>query len=327
MSTNRSRRIDHDTAEQLLGAAVVGTSGGQASLTGRDDGAGHDALARLLSAAAAPAAAGELTGEAAALAAFRAAARPAAVPDPVAVPDPARVPAAPPRRRLMSTAVPAKAFSAKAAAVALLASALGGVAVAAGTGNLPSALGGGPAPADRVAVPVVSAPASETAPAEPTGAPASAVPSGRSGPSATPSGRSTGRPAAPATGSPSAAVGGGARETGRPGEDGAAGASAGPADLPALLLTLCQDLTDEEDGPAGQRALVVEPRFAQLLRAAGGSEKVTGYCTALLAGGHRSADPEPSSSTAGTSAVLPSPIPTIGQGLLPGRSDATSTRR
>ena len=59
MSTNRSRQIDRDMAEQLLGGAPGGRTGG------------HDALAGLLAAAAAPAADGELPGEQAALAAFR----------------------------------------------------------------------------------------------------------------------------------------------------------------------------------------------------------------------------------------------------------------
>ncbi|MET9885666.1 hypothetical protein ABZZ20_21515 [Streptomyces sp. NPDC006430] len=123
MSTNRSRRIDRDTAEQLLGRSVVGAADG------------HEALVELLSAAAAPPADGELSGERAALAAFRAA---QLAPAPVPV-------AQHPRRRPMLTSVLAKALSAKVAAAAV-ATALGGVAVAAGTGHLPAALGGGPNP-------------------------------------------------------------------------------------------------------------------------------------------------------------------------------------
>ncbi|MEZ0094824.1 hypothetical protein [Streptacidiphilus sp. EB129] len=116
MSTNRSRRIDHDTAEQLLGGAGAGTA------------VGHDALAGLIAAAAAPAADGELPGEQAALAAFRAA-RLAPVP--------------PSRKRPMLTSAVLRLLSAKVVAAAL-ATALGGVAVAAATGNMPAALGGRP---------------------------------------------------------------------------------------------------------------------------------------------------------------------------------------
>ncbi|MBT2480461.1 hypothetical protein [Streptomyces sp. ISL-94] len=125
MSTNRPRRIDQNTAEQLLGR-------GPAAATG-----GHDALASLLSAAAAPAAEGELPGEQAALAAFRAA---RLAPDPVTRHHP--------RRQPMRTPTLAKLLSAKVAAVAV-ATALGGIAVAAGTGHLPAVLpavlGGDPA--------------------------------------------------------------------------------------------------------------------------------------------------------------------------------------
>lgn len=54
MSTNRSRRIDRDTAEQLLAGAAADSPGGQASLTGEDGDSAHQALAALLTAAAAP---------------------------------------------------------------------------------------------------------------------------------------------------------------------------------------------------------------------------------------------------------------------------------
>ena len=59
MSFNPSCRIDRETAEQLLSGASGHTTGG------------HDALAGLLAAAAAPAAGGALPGEQAALTAFR----------------------------------------------------------------------------------------------------------------------------------------------------------------------------------------------------------------------------------------------------------------
>ncbi|MFJ5552401.1 hypothetical protein [Streptomyces sp. NPDC093225] len=140
MSTNRPRRIDRDTAEQLLGAREVGAA------------AGHEALAGLLAAASAPVAAGELPGQRAALAAFRAARldaetaalserEPAAVPPDLQVPP---VPAVPreTRRRPMPVAALAQLLSVKVVAVAA-ATALGGFALAAGTGHLPAALGGG----------------------------------------------------------------------------------------------------------------------------------------------------------------------------------------
>lgn len=128
MSTNRSRRIDRATAEQLLAGAGAGAA------------PGHDALAELLAAVSAPAASiraggGELPGEQAAMAAFRSARL---------APVPPLVPAsAAHRKRKMRT--PAILAGALAAAT------LGGVAVAAGTGHLPAALGGkpvssGPAP-------------------------------------------------------------------------------------------------------------------------------------------------------------------------------------
>ncbi|MDJ0381970.1 hypothetical protein [Streptomyces sp. G-G2] len=120
MSTNRPRRIDQSTAEQLLGASPVAATGD------------HEALVGLLGAAAAPAAEGELVGEQAALAAFRAAQlAPAPAPQH-------------PRKWPMRKPTLAKLLSAKVAAVAV-ATALGGVAVAAGAGHLPAALGGDPA--------------------------------------------------------------------------------------------------------------------------------------------------------------------------------------
>ncbi len=126
MSTNRSRRIDPDTAEQLLGGAVVGTSAGQAPL------AGHTALAALLAAAASPVGGdAELPGEEAALAAFREA---------------GRSPVHEPRRRAMAGTAPRRTFNVKALRAAFAITAIGAVAVAAmaSTGTLPSVLGGSP---------------------------------------------------------------------------------------------------------------------------------------------------------------------------------------
>ncbi|WP_329383150.1 hypothetical protein OG625_20840 [Streptomyces sp. NBC_01351] len=138
MSTNRSRRIDRDTAEQLL----VGSGAGAAP--------GHDALAGLLAAVSAPADDEELPGEQAAMAAFRSA-RLGPVSTPVSD---AVSPVSTLRKRNVLT--PARLLGAKVAA-AVAAAALGGVAVAAGTGHLPAALGGGPA--SSAPAPTVSAPA------------------------------------------------------------------------------------------------------------------------------------------------------------------------
>ncbi|MCY0937414.1 hypothetical protein [Streptomyces sp. H34-S4] len=136
MSTNRPRRIDQSTAEQLLGRGPVASSGD------------HDALAGLLAAAAAPAAESELAGEQAALAAFRAI---RLAPDPV--------PQHHPRRGPMPTSTLAKLLSAKVAAL-VVATALGGVAVAAGTGHLPAALGGDPARSEPGSAATSAAPTS-----------------------------------------------------------------------------------------------------------------------------------------------------------------------
>lgn len=142
MSTHRSRRIDRATAEQLLADARSQASGtpGASDTSELTDLHGtperHEALVDLLAAAAAPAGKSELSGEPEALAMFRAARlAPSAAPDSVAVP----VPASPGRSLL----TPATLLGAKVAA-AVLAAALGGVAVAAGTGNLPTVLGGAP---------------------------------------------------------------------------------------------------------------------------------------------------------------------------------------
>jgi hypothetical protein len=112
MSAHRSRRFDRRAAEQLLSGEPV---------------TGSPALNDLLAAAAAPARDGEVAGEHAAVAAFRA----------------ARFEPVPQRRRgSMIKTVLAKLLTAKiAAAAAAVAVAAGGVAVAA-TGYLPPSFGG-----------------------------------------------------------------------------------------------------------------------------------------------------------------------------------------
>ncbi|TNC26894.1 hypothetical protein [Amycolatopsis alkalitolerans] len=122
MSANRSRRIDRRTAEQLLR--------GEPDRMRETE---RDALSELLSAAAAPATEGELAGEQAALAAFRAA---------------HPVPVLQPRRTSMIKTTLAKLLTVKVAAVAAGAVAAGGVALAATTGTLaPHSGGSTPAPA------------------------------------------------------------------------------------------------------------------------------------------------------------------------------------
>ncbi|QUQ65833.1 hypothetical protein [Kutzneria sp. CA-103260] len=114
MSTHhRRRRLDRRTCEQMLGGAPV---------------AGGDPLTDLLAAAAAPARDGELAGEQAAVAAFRA----------------ARLGTAhQPQRPSMVKTLLAKLLTARiAAAVAAVAVAVGGIATAAATGYLRSPLGG-----------------------------------------------------------------------------------------------------------------------------------------------------------------------------------------
>ncbi|MET8764600.1 hypothetical protein [Lentzea sp. NPDC004782] len=105
MSTDRSRRIDRPTAEQLLRGAPA---------------PGHDRLSDLLAAASAPARDRELAGEQVAVAAFR----------------DARLATAPQRRRprMLKIAL-ANLLSVKIAGAAALTA--GGIALAAATGTLP----------------------------------------------------------------------------------------------------------------------------------------------------------------------------------------------
>lgn len=173
MSTHRSRRIDRATAEQLLAGARSQASGtpGASDTSELMDSYGtpgrHEALAGLLAAAAAPAGKDELSGEPEALAMFRTARlTPSAVPVPAPVPVPVS-----PRRSLPT---PATLLGAKVAA-AVLAAALGGVAVAAGTGNLPAILGGAPEHGLPAASPtpdtlLAEAPSAGESPAPPPGA-------------------------------------------------------------------------------------------------------------------------------------------------------------
>ncbi|WP_380285831.1 hypothetical protein [Kitasatospora purpeofusca] len=285
MSTNRPRRIDRDTAEQLLSGAVDGPSAGRdASLTGPDGSTGHTGplppdggpqgrVARVLAAAAAPAARGELAGEEAALAAFREA-RLAPAPAVPAAP-------APVRRRSMATAALTRAFSTKAAVVVLGATALGGVAVAAGTGNLPSALGGSSdEPKRRVVAPVTSAPPStaENRSGTPSAGGSSAQPF-TAGPTGGTSGGPSGAPSGgPATPGPSASA---SRPTAPQTTAATPADGRGPSN-PAAHAALCKAFSDRAGKGERPRTLVTDPQFGGLVAAAGGTDKVEDYCARLL---------------------------------------------
>ncbi|MFE2411270.1 hypothetical protein ACFXDE_23280 [Kitasatospora sp. NPDC059408] len=272
MSTNRSRRIDRDAAEQLLGGAVGGPSAGQdASLTGPDgDAAGQ--VARVLAAAAAPATAAELTGEQAALTAFREA---RLASDPVAT----TATTAPVRRRPMATAALARAFSTKAVAAVLSATALCGVAVAAGTGNL--SIGSGTEPERTLA----------------SGGATGALPTSGHGPGTTTPG---GQSARPYNGPSAGGSGGGAQGLGpsaspTPGTPSPTGRATQPAS--AAMVALCHTFTDRKGKGEHPSQLVLDPVFTLLVEEAGGPDKVEDYCGEALgrAGddAHRSATPQP----------------------------------
>src|SRR5258708_7897486 len=117
MRIHRTGRIDPDTAEKLLAGRPLGPD------------AGHDALADLVAALAAPAADGEQPGERAVLAAFR---------------EKRLSPVQPLGRSRMTVAAPARRLSAKALVAALATTAVCGAGVAAGAprGAVPRRRGG-----------------------------------------------------------------------------------------------------------------------------------------------------------------------------------------
>ncbi|MFB8239372.1 hypothetical protein ACFC58_22760 [Kitasatospora purpeofusca] len=296
MSTNRPRRIDRDTAEQLLAGAVGGPPAGQgASLTGPDGSTGHtgsarseagpgDRVARVLAAAAAPATGGELAGEEAALAAFREARLASA----------AAVPAAPApvRRRSMATATLTRAFSTKAAAVVLGATALGGVAVAAGTGNLPVPLGGGSdQPHRSVVAPETSAPSAGTTTRSEAPAARSTNPAATPGPTGgVGGGASSGSPSrpgtasgGPATADPTTADPSGPEKRSKetPGRTPGEGRN---SSAPVAHAALCKLFADRAGKGERPRLLVADPQFGALVAEAGGADKVADYCARALRG-------------------------------------------
>ncbi len=138
MSTNRRRRLNRTTAEQLLRSRPASPL------------ADGDVLASLLEAAAAPVHDREIAGEAEAVTAFREA---------------HLSPATQPRRPLMSATTKLLAIKAVLAAMGITG---GGVALAAATGHLPSQLGGTPAAASSA-----QASASATATPSPSRSPES----------------------------------------------------------------------------------------------------------------------------------------------------------
>ncbi|MFJ5922361.1 hypothetical protein ACIQF6_07065 [Kitasatospora sp. NPDC092948] len=278
MSTNRSRRIDRTTVEQLLDGATVDPEAGQDPSAGQQPAPGRPELAALLAAAAATGTAddGPLPGEEGAMAAFRQARR---------LPAPSQH-----RRRKMADTALARALSAKAMAVALGVTAVGGVAVAAGTGRLPEVLGG-PAPAPP-AVTAQPAPSSGTpdAPSTSTAPGRTAKPSN----SSVRPGTASGRPTDPA--------------------------STDPGQAPDLAA-LCRGFATRVSGGAKPKEAAVDPALADLLRAAGAPEKVNGYCAQLAAhggdqGGDRDSQGGHGRSPSGPSAS-PSPSPSA---TSPGRS-------
>ncbi|MFD8483539.1 hypothetical protein [Kitasatospora sp. NPDC059673] len=243
MSTNRSRRIDRAAAEQLLRGATVGPEAGQDPSGGQQPVPGRPELAALLAAAAATVAVedGPPPGEEGAMAGFRLARR---------QPAPSQH-----RRRKMADTALARALSAKAMAVALGATAVGGVAVAAGTGRLPEVLGG-PAPAP----PAAAAPASSSNASD--GSATSTAPGRTAKPSsaATRPGGASDRPLDPA--------------------------SADPGQAPDLAV-LCRGFAARVSSGAKPKEAAVDPALADLLQAAGAPEKVTGYCAQLTSRGDR----------------------------------------
>ncbi|MGC1215329.1 MAG: hypothetical protein WA890_29210 [Micromonospora sp.] len=197
-----AHRMDQETVERLLVGPVV------------DPQHGPEALVRLLTAVRAAPRPHELTGEAAALRAFRMA-RAGLLP----------VAASRPQRRIL-----AGLLSAKVALAALLLTATGGVALAAATGTLPGSLGG-------------------------------------AGDDATPGATAGGHPSPTAGPDPSATP--------------TAGTSGRPTDSPSLI-GLCTAYRAEAN--ENRRRALETPRFAELVSAADGREKVPGYCDRLLDG-------------------------------------------
>ncbi|MBB4926668.1 hypothetical protein [Kitasatospora kifunensis] len=321
MSTNRSRRIDRDAAEQLLAGATDGTQGGSG------------ALRELLAAAAAPGTARELSGEEAAVTAFREAAQLAST-SPALSESPSPSPSSQSRssesRSYLSRSrpmtacvpqrfrVPTRFLGAKAAVAALAVTAIGGVAVAAGTGHLPVILGGSghSAPTDNVAATgsVSASPTDSRAGQGRSARPSGGPTSGRAAAKPLPgggSGSASGAASAGASaGAGSGAATGGAAASGPSDQAGPSGqAVPGASGFPSLLLPLCHLWPG--DGQPG----TTDSRFEPLTRAAGGSDRVRAYCAALPGNGGSGGQDSPSSPSAldgkdgkGTPGASPAPV-------------------
>ncbi|MCW3839049.1 hypothetical protein ONA70_02930 [Micromonospora yasonensis] len=233
-----AHRMDQETVERLLVGPVAHAPDGP------------EVLVQLLAAVRAAPRPHELSGEAAALQAFR-----------LARAGSAPVLAARPGRRFL-----AGLLGAKVALAALVAAATGGVALAAVTGTMPGPLGRDPA----------------TTPGTST----TSGPAPTSGPSA--------------SGTP------GANRTDAPGG------------TPALA-GLCIAYRSEPD--ESRRQALESPRFAELVTAAGGREKVASYCNRLLdrpgkpsgstGGETKRPDAEPSGRVTGKPERTPAPAVTV----------------
>ncbi|SCL45451.1 hypothetical protein GA0070606_0750 [Micromonospora citrea] len=234
MTFRRSERpADRAESDRLLDAART------------PDAAEPESLARLLSAAAAPARPGELAGEEAALAAFRAA-RAAAPGTAVAAPRPPR------GRRFTAGAV--------AWAAGVVVTATAGAAFAAVTLDRPDE----PTPSS----PRPSTPAPATTEPQEGG---STDPTGGGAPSGTP----TDAPASPSGAPTSGAVTPPGPPGGRPG-----GGPRSPEQRTEQLRGLCRSYLAQ---PAAQREKTLDTSaFAGLVTAAGGREAVDGFCRELV---------------------------------------------
>ncbi|MGI8334717.1 hypothetical protein ACRYCC_32600 [Actinomadura scrupuli] len=211
MSEHRPRKIDRETAERLL-------RGGSALPPD-----GSEALAGLLAAAAAPAQAGELAGESAALAAFWETSRSAS--------------SSQVRPGFRSTV--ARFLTVKAAAAAVALTAFGGAALAAGAGALPAPLTDSDPAAHRQSAHRTSKPAAPIAPL------VSPHPVGSPEPTQT---------AAPAP---------------------------NMAKLCSSYLSRLRRI-GFHDNSGSVRRLAGEPRYAALVKAAGGEQKITAHCLTVL---------------------------------------------
>ncbi|SMD27496.1 hypothetical protein [Kibdelosporangium aridum] len=262
MSVHRSRRIDRQTAERLLRGGHVRAQAG-----------GSDALSDLLAAASAPPREGELAGEQAALAAFRAA-RLASVPRP--------------RRRWMLTKTAlTKLLTVKIAATAVTAVAVGGVAVAAATGNLPTQRGDSPTVPPMVTVSSTTGQVTPTPSIVATGAPDAA------GKNATDTN--------PSDTNPSDNNAADKNHKNPSDTNDADKNTSGDGSPSPSVVGLCQAYTAGTGADPGKA--LDNPAFTVLITTAGGTDKVPAYCTDLLGN-------QPGQSSAAHPTGQPTTLPT-----------------